>query len=368
MRAAALALVLIVGAAVVLWFGNTLNSWVLGGLIGGLAALLLSIPISLTLFSFMSRRHDEQLRAVEQEEISPAQPYEYVEHADADAEVCEGETYLLPVQAEWHEEPNRRRIPTARQLPAPAYPRLPAAGQGYTSASANPMLPQRSLNNVPRQQPKTSSIARGKDTPAQRSTPERRIYYPGFPGYQGNSSRGLQQTAALHAARQEALRQRDGVEEVSPIPTTQFKRLPPPRSPNYPTEQIARPVQPRPSRQLPQQPPYQQRPPRRTVDALPMQPGRPDAQRQINEPRTEDINDGRYPRTGPVRQQTDQVTRRPNLGGYTSNSERATGSIKNPLVRRAPYTYEDDPLRQQLSQHIDTPTVRRTSRYLDEEE
>src|ERR1700687_1873395 len=40
MRVAAVALVVIVGAAVVLWFGNTLNSLVLGGLIGGLAALL----------------------------------------------------------------------------------------------------------------------------------------------------------------------------------------------------------------------------------------------------------------------------------------------------------------------------------------
>src|SRR5579875_661748 len=63
MRAAAVAFVLVAGAAVVLWFGNTLNSWVLGGLIGGLAALLLSIPISLSLFSFLSRRHDEYFRA-----------------------------------------------------------------------------------------------------------------------------------------------------------------------------------------------------------------------------------------------------------------------------------------------------------------
>src|SRR2546430_17559192 len=63
MRAVATALVLIAGAAVVLWYGNTLNSWVVGGLIGGLAALLLSIPISLSLFSFLSRRHDERLRA-----------------------------------------------------------------------------------------------------------------------------------------------------------------------------------------------------------------------------------------------------------------------------------------------------------------
>src|SRR5436309_2581410 len=54
MKAVATALVLIAGAAVVLWYGNTLNSWVLGGLIGGLAALLLSIPISLMVSSSFS--------------------------------------------------------------------------------------------------------------------------------------------------------------------------------------------------------------------------------------------------------------------------------------------------------------------------
>ena len=77
-KAVAAALVLIAGAAVVLWFGNTLNSWVLGGLIGGLAALLLSIPISLTLFSYLSHRHDEQLRAeAELAEAEFSQMYEY---------------------------------------------------------------------------------------------------------------------------------------------------------------------------------------------------------------------------------------------------------------------------------------------------
>src|SRR5579884_299856 len=75
MKAVAAALVLIAGAAVVLWYGNTLNSWVLGGLIGGLAALLLSIPISLTLFAYLSRRHDERLKAEAQ--ASQVQVYEY---------------------------------------------------------------------------------------------------------------------------------------------------------------------------------------------------------------------------------------------------------------------------------------------------
>src|SRR5437764_14769995 len=77
MRVAPVALVVIVGAAVILWYGNTLNSLVLGGLIGGLAALLLSIPISLMVFSYFSRRHDEQLRAEAQEEMALAQLYDY---------------------------------------------------------------------------------------------------------------------------------------------------------------------------------------------------------------------------------------------------------------------------------------------------
>src|SRR5947208_12978157 len=93
MRVAAVALVVIVGAAVVLWFGNTLNSWVLGGLIGGLAALLVSIPISLTLFSYLSRRHDEQLKAEAQEEMALAQLESY---AETPVEIYETDAYMLP--------------------------------------------------------------------------------------------------------------------------------------------------------------------------------------------------------------------------------------------------------------------------------
>ena len=92
MRAAAVALVLIIGAAVVLSFANTLNSWVLGGLIGGLAALLISIPISLLLFSHLSRRHDEQLKAELEEEMALAQSLEYEEPAE---QVYDAEGYLM---------------------------------------------------------------------------------------------------------------------------------------------------------------------------------------------------------------------------------------------------------------------------------
>src|SRR5258708_799798 len=74
MKVVATALVLIAGAAVVLWYGNTLNSWVLGGLVGGVAALLLRIPISLTPFAYISRRHEDRLAAeAQKEEVTLAQ-------------------------------------------------------------------------------------------------------------------------------------------------------------------------------------------------------------------------------------------------------------------------------------------------------
>src|SRR6266849_4860531 len=140
MRAAAVALVVIVGAAVVLWFGNTLNSLVLGGLIGGLAALLLSIPISLMLFSYLSHRHDEQLRAEAQEEMSLAQSqsieYEYMDTAE---EVYEAEPYMLPPA----QELNDRRASTGeRYLPVPSRPRLPVSP---TRQYQLPALPSENL-------------------------------------------------------------------------------------------------------------------------------------------------------------------------------------------------------------------------------
>ncbi|GHO91561.1 hypothetical protein KSF_016090 [Reticulibacter mediterranei] len=40
-----------------------------------------------------------------------------------------------------------------------------------------------------------------------------------------------------------------------------------------------------------------------------------------------------------------------------------TGNFTHPLVRRAPYLYDDDDLRQELAQQIDGPVVRRSSRF-----
>jgi hypothetical protein len=360
MRAAAVALVLIVGATVVLWFGNMLNSWVLGGLMGGLAALLLSIPISLTLFSFLARRHDEQFRSAEQE-VSLAQSgdYGYEDHAEV-AAIYE-EAYELSPEDAWYEEYNNRR----RNLPAPNYPRLPAAGQSHASASVDAGLRQRNMEYPPmlRKQPGTAPLARGKNVPAPRPSPASRTYYPGFPGYSGNSPRSLHQSAALRTARQEAARQRNDVEVVQSN-AYNLKRLPPPRTRHNSMDLSLRPMEPRTSRQLPQQLPPIRR--RRTVDADFVPPGY--SQRQVGNPQTEPISENAYyPQTGPARQQTTgQLGRNRQLNEQYHHPQTisgASGTIKNPLVRRPPYMYEDDPLRQQLAQQVNPPTVRRSSRY-----
>jgi hypothetical protein len=224
MRTAAVALVLIVGATVVLVFGNMLNSWVLGGLMGGLAALLLSIPISLTLFSFLSRQQDQRLGTMEPqlEEISLARSYfEDVEEIQPvyEAEVDE---YELPHQRERYEY--RRRNLATRELPAPKYPRLPAAGQSQASALVDSTLIQRESvrSFTPRQLPKEPPAMRGQEASSRRLPLDRRPYYPGSPRYQGNIPRSLHQSAALRAARQEAAQQQ---EDVQILQTTKQKRI-----------------------------------------------------------------------------------------------------------------------------------------------
>jgi hypothetical protein len=63
--------------------------------------------------------------------------------------------------------------------------------------------------------------------------------------------------------------------------------------------------------------------------------------------------------------QTGQMTRNPQLEQLTRNPDVITGNLNSPLVRRAPYLYDDDPLRQELAQQIDEePIVRRSSRHL----
>jgi len=70
---------------------------------------------------------------------------------------------------------------------------------------------------------------------------------------------------------------------------------------------------------------------------------------------------GHNPVTGPVRPnpETGKIVRNPQLG--ESSGESKSGSLRNPLVRRAPYMYEDDPLREEFAQHVEKPITRRSS-------
>ena len=380
MRAAAVALVLIVGAAVVLWYGNTLNSWVLGGLIGGLAALLLSIPISLVLFSFFSRRHDEQLRAEVQGEMSLAQIHEYFE---APADLYEPEVRLLP-PADY--EQSDFRIVTGRQFVSP-YPLLPAARQ--TQQAENQAYRQRTTEYLlqpgrSNQTASQTSVSRGNLTPPRQPNPVRQVRHPGFPGYQPSSPRGLHQTAALRAARQEASQQYDGYEVY---PTGASKKLPAVRPvqnlvPQQYQPRVKRSAQRLQQPQLPQAP--NQYRAKRTVEGTSIPPGpnralpapaesyQPRSTRgtsyRTRDQQTDQLN-SRDPQTDQLRQPTGPVTRNPRVDAQLRDPDNITGSLQRPLVRRAPYMYDDDPLRYELAQQIDVSSrQRRASRFVYEEE
>jgi len=383
MRAAAVALVLIVGAAVVLWYGNTLNSWVLGGLIGGLAAILLSIPISLTLFSYLSRRHEEQLQAAEQEESLLVQEEDY-NYLQAPAEIYEADPYLLPQTME------REQRSTGRNLPAHSVQALPAAHQSQQFIPAENQQRYQRANDYPyptepvRQQRPASAPSGGQanQSPTRRPTPAKPARYPGFPGYQTNSQRGYHQTMALRAARLEATQQH--ADDAAALPNSTSKRLPAVR-PNQAVAKV-----PRTSRQLQSQPSQQARQqtashyrPKPTVEGSSLPPGasralpRPGESsmnrssgtiskhgQEPQEPQTDQIGT-HYPQTGQARRSPQtgqtQATRNPRVEAQPRNPDVITGSLKNPLVRRAPYMYEDDPLRQELAQQIDPTGVRRRS-------
>jgi len=200
MRAAAVAIVLIFGAAVILVFANTLNSLVLGGLIGGLAALLISIPISLFLFTILSRHHDQKLQVLQQE-------LEEMGYAELDenghAEVYETDFYVVRDEEENYNEPVSRRGYDVRALPA--------AGQSQASDAAN-MAFNGQTGRYPQGSRRPSQAltqGSGKGTPAQNNTDRRQ---PRRSAYEVNAMRSRFQTAALRAARREAAQQFNDVE------------------------------------------------------------------------------------------------------------------------------------------------------------
>jgi hypothetical protein len=44
--------------------------------------------------------------------------------------------------------------------------------------------------------------------------------------------------------------------------------------------------------------------------------------------------------------------------------EATPDNLRRPLIRRAPYMYDDDLLREEMAQYVERPAVRRSSRYL----
>lgn len=370
MKAVATALVLIAGAAVVLWFGNTLNSWVLGGLIGGLAALLISIPISLALFSYLSRRHDERMHVESEEEMYLAQVDEYRRPVMRNAQdVYAANDYMLTdepfdepfpeQQAQYPRQPLVRALPPAKNVSAEGQRanRLPA-----TRRSAN-------LAKVPEQGYMLSTAPISEKAPIPRRT-TRHMNYPGFNTYQpnqANSTRGQLQADALRKARLEATQQYDDF-DVSPTNVSRRMRQSSRLSRNLDDDNDADNLEGyehlRATRQ--QKARRASQPPSRIghiIDSVPSQSG---SQRVLpaeggtgarkQEPRTDQLFAGN-PRTEPIHR-TGQIARQ-----STQNQPEQTEPVRHALQRRAPYMYEDDPLRQQFAQQINsTPAVRRSSR------
>jgi hypothetical protein len=373
MKAAATALVLVVGAVVVLWLGDSLNSWVLGGLIGGLAALLLSIPISLVLFSYLSRRHDEQLHAVAQEEVKLAQVHEYQAPV-----VVEPEGYTVDASLPLLEEMLVDQRVVSRRLPTHTLSEQTAISFERQHQISNKLPVARRGTYLPAVARQQRAVA-----PTKGVRTARRLSYPGFPGYQPGSVRSQLQAAALRTARLEAAQQYDDIDILPPNVSRQRVSMQYDQSMHEEQERehmCAVQKQTKQAQQT-QQTVYRtnQLRSRRIVDAPPSRgdssrallagaESSPQHQRQ-SEPRTDHLRD--YPQTGPVRQsshypprQTGQIARHPHLDGAQHNSAEAegtTGPMRHTLLRRAPYLYEDDPLRQQFAQQIDMIPLRRRS-------
>jgi hypothetical protein len=371
MKAVATALVLIVGAAVVLWYGNTLNSWVLGGLIGGLAALLISIPISLTIFSYLSRRHGEAHDEEIQGRVSLSQAHEYRDNAPgmaAYADEVEGSLYAIDDES-WDEGAEA----FYSRRPAPGYPS--SVQQGYPMQGRNPTLKKLP---APRHSP-DGPIHRPADMPTKTSQGRRttRRLPP------NSSMLSQHRSEALRAARREALqRAEDDIEFQTHTNHSRTARPLPPARPTRParSESASRrpPVARRASRQLD---------PETVNNVYPKQPrprseerGVTQFERQRSAP-LQDKSTGRifpdrqvldknflpenYPQTEPINRPkpTGRLKRDIHIDDPYYEPEVTTEGLQKPLVRRAPYMYEDDPLRQELSHYSDNPLVRRSSRY-----
>ena len=376
MRVAAVAFVLVVGAAVVLAFANTLNSWVLGGLLGGLAAILLSIPISLMLFTLLARRHDAREHFARRPfEVEP----DFAEEGYGAPVVYEAEGYLLPQDEDFSADPRVSYLPDNRRLPVSGYLALPPAEHDQL-AYEDELEPsgRQEPRNYPRQ-PRFAARSLAHDDEIKspsRSASSRR--------HPSTRSLALHQSAALRMARQEAQQQRAHKrdETGSRGRRTQGEHLPLSHRPNTSrslrpqTSASRRPADDYETGSLQQnaQPSWEEEEDfsgdfsteqlRERYQQYPRRPGYPRQPRSARRFPTID------PWTGSFEEEDDEeesLARR-----SRRDPDRMYGNLRNPLVRRAPYLYEDDPLREEFAQQLenDRPITRRSSlyeRYADEE-
>ncbi len=385
MRVAAVAFVLVVGAAVVLAFANTLNSWVLGGLLGGLAAILLSIPVSLAIFTLLTRRQEVRQRAMQAQELE-----EEAELANAAYEselvVYEAEGYALPFEDELPPEPRSRYLPANRRAPVSGYLPLPPVEQEVDpydpyAEDEQETLVRRDPRNYPRQ----------PRYPARSLTPRDDEMMPPPPA--GSTRRpatrslAQHQSAALRKARQEAQQQRLAQQRgggnsrytqggrsastrrprTSHLQPSRTSRSLSPREPapgryqaenDYDTgrsrQQAARPAW---SEDESFTDDYSTEELRERYQQYPRRPSYPRHPRS-QQPRPAD------PWTGEL-DSLDQQTEEPRSRRPRHDPERLSGNLRNPLVRRAPYLYDDDPLNEEFARQLDNdqPITRRSSLY-----
>lgn len=329
MKAVATAFVLIAGAAVVLWLGNTLNSLLLAGLIGGLVALLVSIPISLTLFSYFTRRHQENhVSTLEETERAHYEAsmlvYEHsISEIDEEYEEEEASYYderdeygsrrTRGSQAAWEDE----QVYLDTPLPPAGYLPAPTTNRGQLM-SRLPETEYDLYEEELRQQAMRSQ--RGATT--RRPTPPQGMIPVTDPRSQYRSH-------ALHTARQEAIKRARNERDYSsaPLPRRQNTRNRPAYS--FSNDQ---------NNDL-----YESK---STYGYT----GRP---RQII-----DESPPRSKRRTPASLRNEQKMP-PEYEWYNEDED---PQVHRPLVRRAPYTSDDE--RQGLARNVEPPLVRRTSRNL----
>jgi len=402
MRTVATALVLIAGAAVILWYGSTLNnSLVLGGLIGGLAALLLSIPISLTLFSHFSRRHDERME--EQDgAVRLTREYDYPAIPTRRANEVEAEGYTIDEvdaynedmyddegdDAYWQKEDVARR----RALRRLAAPESNAQRTGQTGLRHN--VSRQAMNSDSDTRLPAARSQAYLPAPRQQAQQPSQVQQPQQGTTQRRDTKVLRSSSlntlsqhrmdALRTARLEAARASQDESEVS---STQYPRQDRSARQNQSSRNrsgqetqgtqgsIRRSSHPSRARNDATTDTTSSKANRRelyrasTEDVSTIQ--TPSGREEIRrEPQTDYI-ENQVSRTTPMHRnpQTEQVVRRVRTKDLNANqpstpedTETASNLFKRPLLRRAPYMYEDDELRRQLAQQIDPPAVRRSSR------